>query len=321
MDLSIAALLQHGYLIVIAVVFVESVGMPIPAAPVMLLAGAACAQHQLNTGYLLAGALLAMLCGDALMYWMGRHTGWWLLGVLCRLSLQPEACILRSAESFHKRGRKLLLIAKFMPGISAMAAPLAGSMHMRAVEFLRLDAAGAALYLGAYFSIGYAFSGAIGAITKGYSAFGRLLEFVLAALAAVYFGWQVWMWLRTRAEDPAPSISPRDAAEAVSNGSAVVYDVRSHGYYERDAVRIQGSKRLEPTSVRRESPEVAEGRKILVYCTCVRQATSARVARELIERGASCAVILGGLREWKKAGLPVENVPEDEMTALPAFNS
>jgi membrane protein DedA with SNARE-associated domain/rhodanese-related sulfurtransferase len=295
--------------------------MPIPAALAMLLAGSACAQHQLNTAYVLGGAFLAMLSGDALMYWMGRHTGWWLLGVLCRLSLQPEACILRSAESFYKRGRKLLLIAKFLPGINTMAAPLAGSMRMLANEFLRLDAAGAALYLGAYFTVGYAFSNAIGAITKGYKAFGHLLGFVFAGLAVSYFGWQVWMWLRARAMEPVPSISPREAAGALSNGSAVVYDVRSHGYYERNAVRIQGSKRLEPTAIRRESPEVPEGRKVLVYCTCVRQATSAQVARELLEKGTPCAVIVGGLREWKKAGLPVESVPDHEMAALPAFNT
>lgn len=320
MDFSIAALLQHGYWIVIAVVFLESVGMPIPAALVMLLAGSACAQHELNTGYVLGGALAAMLSGDALMYVMGRYTGWWLLGVLCRLSLQPEACIFRSAESFYKRGRKLLLIAKFLPGINTMAAPLAGSMRMRASEFVRLDAAGAALYLGAYFSVGYAFSGAIGAITKGYKAFGHLLGLVFALLAVTYAGWQVWMWVRARAMDPVPSITPRDAAGALSRGSAVIYDVRSHGYYERNAVRIQGSKRIEPTAVRRESPEVPEGRQVLVYCTCVRQATSAKVARELLEKGTKCAVIVGGLREWKKAGLPVESVPDDEIAALPAFD-
>jgi membrane protein DedA with SNARE-associated domain/rhodanese-related sulfurtransferase len=291
--------------------------MPIPAALAMLLAGSACAQHQLNSGYLLGGAFLAMLSGDVLMYLMGRYTGWWLLGILCRLSLQPEACIFRSAESFYNRGRKLLLIAKFLPGVNTMAAPLAGSMRMRAVEFLRLDAVGAAFYLSAYFSVGYAFSGAIGAITRGYKAFGHLLEFVFAALAIIYLGWQVWMWLRARALEPVPFISPRDAAGALSNGSAVVYDVRSHGYYERNAVRIQGSKRFEPTATRRESMEVPDGRQVFVYCTCVRHATSSQVARELLEKGTQCAVIVGGLREWKKAGLPVESVPDD--AALPAF--
>jgi membrane protein DedA with SNARE-associated domain/rhodanese-related sulfurtransferase len=320
MDLSLTALLQHGYLIVIAVVFLESVGVPIPAALVMLFAGSACAQHQLNTGYVLASAIPAMLAGDTLMYLMGRYTGWWLLGILCRLSLQPEACIFRSAESFYRRGRKLLLIAKFLPGINTMAAPLAGSMRMRASEFLRLDSAGAVLYLGAYFSVGYAFSGAIGAITKGYKAFGHLLGFVFLVLAVLYVGWQVALWLRSRSLEPVPSISPRDAAGALSAGEAVIYDVRSHGYYERNATRIQGSKRLEPTAARRETPPIPDGRRVLVYCTCVRQATSARVARELLDKGTSCAVIVGGLREWKKAGLPMESVPEDEIAALPAFD-
>ena len=76
-------------------------------------------------------ALASILTGDTLMFLMGRYTGWWLLGLLCRLSLNPEACILRSADSFYKRGRALLIFAKFVPGINTIAPPMAGSMNMR----------------------------------------------------------------------------------------------------------------------------------------------------------------------------------------------
>ena len=81
---------------------------------------------------------------DTLMFLMGRYTGWWLLGILCRVSLNPESCILRSADSFYRRGRALLVMAKFIPGINTMAPPLAGCMNMRFTQFLRLDLAGAA---------------------------------------------------------------------------------------------------------------------------------------------------------------------------------
>src|SRR5258706_9475783 len=101
--------------------------------------------------------LLAGLAGDALMFLLGRYTGWWLLGLLCRLSLNPENFILRSADAFYKRGRTLLLFAKFVPGINTMAPPLAGSMNIRWTQFIRLDAAGAALYIGAYWTLGYLF--------------------------------------------------------------------------------------------------------------------------------------------------------------------
>ena len=104
---------------------------------------------------------------------MGRYTGWWLLGLLCRLSLNPESCILRSADSFYRRGRTVLVFAKFVPGVNTMAVPLAGSMNMRFAQFFGLDLAGASLYAAAYLSVGFIFSDALGTITKNYQIFSR----------------------------------------------------------------------------------------------------------------------------------------------------
>src|SRR5207344_1553691 len=125
------------------------------------------------------GALAVMVAGDTLMFLIGRYTGWWLLGVLCRLSLNPESCILRSADSFYKRGRTLLVVAKFVPGINTMAPPLAGLINMRWTQFVTLDASGAALYSGTYWSAGFLFSDAIGAITHTMQSFGLVMEIAL----------------------------------------------------------------------------------------------------------------------------------------------
>src|SRR5712671_2004260 len=157
-------LAQHGYSLLIATVFLEAVGIPVPAALALLVAGGAAASGVLQVPNALGAALAAMLAGDTLMFLMGRYTGWWLLGILCRLSLNPESCILRSADTFHRRGRTVLLFAKFIPGINSMAPPLAGSMNMRLAQFLRLDAVGVALYIGSYFSVGFLFSDALTAI-------------------------------------------------------------------------------------------------------------------------------------------------------------
>src|SRR5271165_4178496 len=149
------AIAQHGYAILAAAVFLEAIGLPIPAALALLIAGGAAAHGMLQPSYSLGVALVAMLAGDTLMYLLGRYTGWWLLGILCRISLNPESCILQSADSFYRRGRTLLVIAKFIPGINTMAPPLAGSMRMRVALFLRLDLAGAVLYIGSYFGVGF----------------------------------------------------------------------------------------------------------------------------------------------------------------------
>src|SRR5690348_8035114 len=105
MEALAANVAQYGYSILFAIVFMEAIGLPVPAALALLVAGAASAQGTLLTWQVWGVSIIAMLAGDILMYLLGRRTGWWLLGVLCRVSLNPEACILRSADSFYKRGR------------------------------------------------------------------------------------------------------------------------------------------------------------------------------------------------------------------------
>ena len=132
------------------IVLAEALGMPVPAAVALVAGGAAAASGVLSVTRLLLLALLAMLLGDTLLFVAGRYMGWSLLGFLCKLSVNPETCILRSAESFYKRGKATLLFAKFIPGINTMAPPLAGSMRMPLDDFLRLDLAGASLYATVY---------------------------------------------------------------------------------------------------------------------------------------------------------------------------
>ena len=119
-----------------------------------------------------------------------------------------------------------------------------------------------------------------------------------------------------------PFAHPEDAARELATGAAV-YDVRSHGYFDPKATRIQGSRRLDPNALRQSGTELPSAGIVFVYCTCVRQATSTKVARELqtILQGKNVrvTVIKGGLRAWVKAGLPVEDVPPEEVASLPAF--
>jgi membrane protein DedA with SNARE-associated domain/rhodanese-related sulfurtransferase len=323
MESWISGLAQHGYSILFAAVFLEAVGLPVPAALALLIAGAAAAAGSLRVSYALGGALLAIFTGDTLMFLLGRYTGWWLLGILCRISLNPESCILRSADSFYRRGRALLVIAKFIPGINTMAPPLAGSMNMRFMPFLRLDLAGAALYAGVYFWVGFIFSDALVVVTRGYQAFGRVMVWAVMALVAGYVSVRVWLWIKSRSLRAVPLAVPSEVAREMSIGSCVVYDARSHGYFDARAMRIKGSKRLDPNALNQFDEKFLDGSQVYLYCTCAREATSTRVARELRNRldenRVRIAVIRGGLRAWKKAGLPLEAVPSDDITALPLF--
>jgi membrane protein DedA with SNARE-associated domain/rhodanese-related sulfurtransferase len=317
------ALMQHGYVILAAIVLLEAIGIPVPAAVALLIAGGAVARGMLQAQYVLGIAVFAMLAGDTLMFFLGRYTGWWLLGLLCRVSLNPEACILRSADSFYRRGRTLLVVAKFIPGINTMAPPLAGSMNMRTLTFLRLDFAGALLYVGSYLLVGYVFSGALEVVTRGYDSAGRLIGWIVLALVIAYLLFRVWLWVRGRALSAVPFADPEEAARELATG-APVYDVRSHGYFDPKATRIQGSRRLDPNALHQSGAEMPEAGTVFVYCTCVRQATSAKVARELqrmlLGKNVRVTVIQGGLSAWVKAGLPVEDVPPEEVASLPVFD-
>src|SRR5271154_2435630 len=317
MESLLAGLEQHGLSILFAAVFLEAMGIPVPAALALIFAGAASARGAMPAGRALLCALTAMMLGDTFLFLVGRYTGWWLLGLLCRLSLNPDSCVLRSADTFYRRGRKLLIFAKFVPGINTMAPPLAGSMNMRASQFLRLDLAGASLYVGTYFTVGFVFSGAIEAITAGFRTFGRVVDVVLVVGVIGYLGYQIWTWRKARGLRPVPSVVP---SEAASSEGAVIYDVRSHGYYDRKATRIRGSQRLEPNGLPAFDELAVGPKQVFLYCTCIRDATSVRVAHALLEKGVPCAVIQGGLRAWKKAGLPIEAVPSEEMVLLPGFD-
>ena len=169
---------HHGYLFLAVLCLAEAIGLPLPAALAILTAGAVAAYGGLHFYLVLGTALVAMITGDVTLYFTGRVSGWALLGFLCRLSANPETCILRSAEYFYRRGKQTLLFAKFIPGINTMSPPLAGSMKMRLGDFLQYDATGAILYVGAYSVAGYVFSDALRAITRGLRSAGFVAEVI-----------------------------------------------------------------------------------------------------------------------------------------------
>src|ERR1700689_4330127 len=169
---------RQGYALTFGLLFAEAVGLPFPAAIALVAAGAAVASHTLSGPAVLLASMVALLAGDSAQFWLGRYSGWALLGFLCRLSMNPETCILRAAESFYKRGKATLLIAKFIPGLNTMAAPLAGSMKMPFWQFLRLDIAGALLYSSTYMAVGYVSRDFLAAVLNGFHAAGQVMEVV-----------------------------------------------------------------------------------------------------------------------------------------------
>jgi membrane protein DedA with SNARE-associated domain len=266
--LSLAA--HHGYLLIFAIVLAESLGLPAPAALALVAAGAAASARSLSPAAVLFLGLAAMMIGDSLLFVLGRQMGWALLGFLCRVSANPESCILTSAESFYKRGKTTLLVAKFIPGLNSMAPPLAGSMKMRLAQFWRLDFAGAALYIGAYFGLGYVFRDFLGILTRGFQETSLVLTELLLVAVLAYIVYKVWNFYRNRDYRVVPRVQVEELARRLKSeekDKILLVDVRSHGYYDAGAQRIRGSIRLEPNHLAAELPSLARDKDIYLYCT------------------------------------------------------
>ena len=326
MDLA-GAIAHHGYALIGLLLFLTSIGLPLPVAISLLAAGAACRQD-LRLYLLFVTAWTAALAGDVLLFLGGRFSGWWLLSKLCRLSINPEQCIFSSADAFYRRGSRTLLIAKFIPGLGTMAAPLAGSLNMRLAKFVRLMAAGEALYCSVWIISGYVFYNFIDVIVRALNRAGHAALMLLLLGVAGYGVAVLFFTLRSRRYRLIEKISAENLRQRLSADSAdrlvVIADVRSHDYYDPGMRRIKNSIRIEPSRLQEELIALREFMapecEIYLYCSCIRDTTSVRVSHALQQANCHTTVIEGGMKVWVKAGGEVELVPDGDVRHLPRFD-
>jgi membrane protein DedA with SNARE-associated domain/rhodanese-related sulfurtransferase len=329
----LAIIAHHGYAVVAIVLFVACCGMPLPLSVVLLTAGAMSAHGgtlggTLNLGLVLLCAWGAAMLGDTLMYIGGRLTGWWLLAGLCRVSMNPEACIFGSARSFYKSGPRTLLFAKFVPGLGTVAAPLAGSLNMRLQRFWTLDGTGIAIYVTAWTMTGFVFARFLREVVGWIERLGHITAATFGVVVVVYVLWLVVSTLRDSRFSAIEKVQARDLFESIRTAThdrlVIIADVRSHGYYDPGMQRIKNSIRVEPSRLKEELVALREFMQpeceIYLYCSCAREATSVRVARMLEQENCSTKVIQGGLKAWIKAGGPTEPVPAGDVEHLPKFD-
>jgi membrane protein DedA with SNARE-associated domain len=266
----LSAISHHGYLLLFLVVFAESSGLPAPAALALVAAGSAAAVHLLNLDVAFSTAISAMLLGDTMLFLLGHYTGWAFLGFICGISLNPETCILRSAESFYKYGRLSLLFIKFIPGVNTMAAPLAGSMKMKLRQFLQLDFLGACFYILAYGGAGYIFRDFVVRITHGLQTGSRTAAALIIIALVAFATYRIVQYLRLRVYGAPPRVGVQEIAlrlAAEGRKDVILADVRSHGYYDPEAKRIAGSIRIEPSQLANELKTLPRDKDIYLYCT------------------------------------------------------
>lgn len=319
---------HHGYAVVAVILFVAAAGLPVPTSIVLLGAGAAAARGDLHLDLVLLIAWLAALTGDALLFFGGRYTGWWLLAGMCRLSINPEGCIFSSSSYFYRRGARTLLFSKWVPGLASMAAPLAGSLNMRFWRFFRMDLAGVGIYIGCWILTGYLFRGFLAQILAWVQRLGHAVLFVGLLLLLGYLASILIFTVKARKYNKIQKISAEDLRQRLEilghDRVVVIADVRSHNYYDPGMQRIKNSIRVEPTRLKEELEALrafmAPECEIYLYCSCIRDTTSKRIAHMLEQENCRTQVIEGGLKAWVKAGGELESVPATDIQHLPRFD-
>lgn len=260
-------LASHGPWIVALAVAIDQLGIPVPSMPTLLLAGSMIATGELTGATTLVAATLASLPPDLLWFWLGRRRGQGVLGLLCRISLEPDSCVRTTRESFEKRGPGTLLFAKFLPGLQTVAPPLAGAGGMGIGRFLAFDAAGALLFNSAFLGAGFLLQDQIARFLTLLEAFGaRLFSFILGSLV-VWIAWKVWQRQRFLKRLRFARIDVDAlAAMLASDAPPLVFDLRDRLTLAARAERVPGARVIRIDELDRRHEEIPRDREIVLYC-------------------------------------------------------
>src|SRR5437773_6806597 len=261
-------LLRHGYVVLPTLVFAEQVGLPFPATPFLLGAGSLAGRGHLSFWFCLALSAISAVLADGLWYQLGRKKGIRVLEFLCRISLEPDSCVRRTEGVFAKHGARSLLVAKFLPGLSTVAPPLAGIFDMRRLRFLLYDALGALLWSGSFLGLGYAFSGQIERVADRALALGsRLLIFLALALAA-WIGWKFLKRQRFIRELRISRITAQELKKKLEAGEdVVIVDLRHSLDFEADPETIPGAVHMDAKELEEKNGLLPKDRDVVLDCT------------------------------------------------------
>jgi len=260
-------LARHGYLVIVAWVAAEQGGIPVPALPMLLAAGALSAMGRMNPFAAVALAVFGSLLSDTSWYALGRLRGIKVLKLLCRISLEPDSCVRNTQGVFARYGARSLLVAKFVPGLGAAAAPLAGVVRMNVARFLLCDALGAAIWATAYLSTGYMFSNQLETAATQGGRLGATFLVLIAAGCAAFVGWKYLRRHRFLSELRQARITPEELRAKQEQGEDVlVVDLRHVLSMEADPELIPGARWIDPDSLDEQTKTFPRDREVILYC-------------------------------------------------------
>ncbi len=268
MQPTIDFVLKHGYTVLFAWVFAEQLGLPLPAIPILLAAGALAGTGHMSVAGGLLLALVAALGADFFWYQLGRRKGGKVLGFLCRISLEPDSCVRRTEGVFEKHGTRSLLVAKFIPGLNTAAPPMAGVVGMPLGRFLLYDGLGALIWAGGFGLLGYIFADQLETVAKHAATLGGYLLWLMGAALVAYI---VWRWNERRKflkQLVGSRITPDELKSRLDAGEPVtIIDLRHPLDLLPYPHTIGEALRFSPDELEKRHAEIPRDREIILYCT------------------------------------------------------
>ena len=292
-------------------VLLQQIGLPVPAVPTLLLAGSLATGPGELAG-VLAAAVLASVAADWVWYLAGRAFGYRVLSGLCRLSINPGSCVSQTEARFVRWGPGSLIVAKFIPGFSTVAPPIAGSLRMALPGFLAAAAAGAALWAGLALGAGWILRAqvqiAIGHLERNAGSAAT----ALVSLLVVWLGWKLWQKYRFRKQAQIAHIAPAELLAAMRTPRApLLLDLRGPAMVAQTGP-IAGATLAELDKLSDAVGAWPKDRPIVTLCACPEDAGAVQAARLLLQAGyLSVRPLKGGYEAWLASTSPEnDSVPD-----------
>ncbi len=268
MNETIQFLLQHGYTLLFAWVLVEQLGLPVPAAPLLLAAGALAGSGRMDLTFAVGLGIIAALVSDLIWYYLGRYRGGAVLKLLCRISLEPDSCVRRTEDVFARHGAQSLLIAKFVPGLNTAAPPLAGIFRMSVWRFVLFDSLGAFLWVATFTGLGFIFTDQLERIGAYLLRWGSGLGVIVGGSLAVYILLKYIQRQRFLHRLRTARITPQELMKTLRAGTEVlIVDLRQPLDVEALPQMIPGAVRMTIEDIENRHQELPRDRDLVLYCS------------------------------------------------------
>ena len=269
---------------------------------------AARGQEHLHISLVLLAAVVGCLLADGCWFWLGRRWGSRVIRLVCSFTSNPQQSRERSHQTFSKWGLRLLLVAKFVPGLDGVAPPLAGAEGATIRAFLAYDAIGSFLWTGFYVVIGFFFSSQFNSVMRILQRFGMILAIVFGTPLLVLMAWRAARMLRMIRHLRLRRISPALLQRRLdANGKVVIVDLQHYEAQGSEVKAIPGAFRADPAKLRTVSRlAIPDGVEVVLYCSSQNEFVSARVADAVQKKGIHDVWVLeGGLDAWIREGRAV----------------